>query len=72
MHLVAAEPLRLVGVEGFAVRLLAEEPRAIDFLFALLEPEQNQNLALKELSQPIDVPGSVLVRVVRSKGTTLV
>jgi hypothetical protein len=53
VDLVAAEPLKLVGVERFAKRLLADQGMIGDLSSTVLEPRQD--LALDEASQSVDV-----------------
>ena len=66
MDLVAAEPLQLVGVEGFAERLLPDERPVGQFLLARLEPRQH--LALQKATQSLGVGGERFLVLFQLRG----
>ena len=59
MHLVAAEPLQLVGVQRLAERLLADQRTVGQFLLPVFEPRQH--LAFEEAAQALDISGGWLL-----------
>jgi hypothetical protein len=61
MHLVASKPLKLVGVERLAERLLADQRAVGQLLLPVLEPRQH--LAFEEAAQALDIGGGRLFAI---------
>src|SRR5581483_4666779 len=59
MNLVAAKPLKLVRLQRFAERLLADQRSIRQFLFAVFKPRQH--FVLEESPYPLHVSGSVFL-----------